>query len=88
VLAQASRSPKQAQLRRLVAGCEVAPLQEVDAHRVGDLLARARTSDVVDATVVDLAAARRADIVTADPKDIRKLVTAHPRGREIRVLVV
>ena len=88
VLAQASRSPRQVQLRRLVAGCEVVPLLEADAHRVGELLARAKTSDVMDASVVELAARRAADVVTSDPKDIRRLVAAHPGARAIRVVAV
>ena len=33
IVAQASRSPKQVQLRRLLRGCEVVPLDEAGAHR-------------------------------------------------------
>ena len=76
VVAQASRSPAQAQLRRLLRGCEVIPLGEADAHRAGALLAKSRTSDVVDASLVALAIHDRADIVTDDPGDIRHLVSA------------
>ena len=39
VVAQVSRSPQQAQLRRFLAGCTVEPLGENDAHAAGRLLA-------------------------------------------------
>ncbi len=76
VLAQSSRSPKQAQLRRLLAGCEVVAFDEVDAHRAGALLAASKTRDVVDAAVVTVAIDRKADIRTGDGPDIRRLVSA------------
>jgi predicted nucleic acid-binding protein len=76
VLAQVSRSPKQAQLRRLLAGCEVVELDEAGAHAVGRLLASSKTDDVVDATVVELAIRQRADVVTRDERDIVRLASA------------
>lgn len=76
VLAQVSRSPRQAQLRRLLAGCEVVPLAETTAHQAGSLLAKTKTRDVVDASVVALAVERRADVVTDDVEDIQRLVDA------------
>jgi hypothetical protein len=48
VVAQASRSPKQVQLRRLLQGCEVVPFHDAAAHAAGALLGKARTSDVID----------------------------------------
>lgn len=48
VVAQVSRSPSQAQLRRLLRGCDVIYLDEDTAHRVGQILARAGTADIVD----------------------------------------
>lgn len=66
VVAQASRSSKQAQMRRLLRGCEIVPFSESDAHRAGALLGKSRTNDVVDASVVVLAIARSADIVSDD----------------------
>ena len=74
VVTQASRSPAQAQLRRLLRGCEVVPLTERRAHAAGELLGRAASADVVDAAVAQLAAERRADIVTGDQADIRRLL--------------
>ncbi len=76
VVAQASRSPKQAQMRRLLRGCEIVPLEEAQAHRAGALLGKARTADVVDASVVALAVARGADIVSGDLQDLKRLVAA------------
>jgi hypothetical protein len=76
VVAQTSRSPKQVQLRRLLRGCEVVALGEADAHRAGELLAKSRTTDVVDAAVVVLALQRGADIQTGDAEDVRRLAGA------------
>jgi hypothetical protein len=76
VLAQVSRSPRQAQLRRLLRGCEVVALDESTAHSVGRLLGRSGTSDIVDATVVTLAIAKQAEIVTSDRDDVSHLVDA------------
>lgn len=76
VVAQASRSSKQVQMRRLLRGCEVVPFDEVEAHRAGALLAKSRTHDVVDAAVVVLAIRRHADIASADGDDIGRLLSA------------
>jgi hypothetical protein len=76
VVAQVSRSPSQVQLRRLLRGCEVVPLTEAMAHAAGQLLGRARSADVVDAVVVQVAVGRRADVVTGDRGDIIRLIEA------------
>ena len=76
VVAQVIRSPRQAQLRRLLRGCEVLALDEPMAHAVGRLLGRAGTSEVVDATVVTLAITKQAQIVTSDRDDVSQLVDA------------
>jgi hypothetical protein len=76
IVAQASRNTQQVQLRRLLRGCEVVPFEETDAHRVGALLGKSRTADVVDAAVVELAIRRHADIVTGDSPDIVRLLSA------------
>lgn len=86
VLAQVSRSPKQAPLRRLLAGCEVVPFEEMNAHAVGKLLAASKTNDVVDGAVIELAVRRSADVVTGDVRDLTKLVEA-ARAR-IRLLEI
>jgi predicted nucleic acid-binding protein len=74
VVTQVSRSPAQAQLRRLLRGCEVVPLTEHRAHAAGQLLGRSGSADVVDASVAQLASELRADVVTGDPADIRRLL--------------
>ncbi len=74
VVAQVSRSPKQAQLRRFLIGCVVVPLGEPEAHEAGRLLGKSRTSDVVDAVVVATAVRQNAVIVTGDVEDIQRLV--------------
>ena len=76
VVAQISRSPRQAQLRRLLRGCEVLALDEPTAHAVGQLLGRSGTADIVDATVVVVAIAQQAEIVTADRNDISHLAAS------------
>jgi predicted nucleic acid-binding protein len=75
VVAQASRSPKQAQLRRLLRGCEVVPFDEATAHEAGALLGKTRTNDVVDASLAVLSIRNGADIVSDDADDIRRLLS-------------
>ena len=76
VVAQVSRSSRQVQLRRLLAGCDTIPLDEAVAHRAGALLAMSHTTDIVDASVVALAELYAASILTSDANDIACLVTA------------
>ena len=50
VVAQCWRgTPRQAQLARLLAGCEVETLDDTRARATGILASRARTTDIVDA---------------------------------------
>jgi predicted nucleic acid-binding protein len=86
VIAQVSRSPQQAQLRRFLTGCAVVPLGESEAHEAGRLLGKTRTADVVDAVVVMVALRQHAIILTSDPDDIQRLVRAS--GREIAVVAI
>ncbi len=79
VVAQVSRSPRQAQLRRFLTGCIVASLGETEAHEAGRLLGITKTSDIVDAVVVMTALRRDATILTSDAKDIERLVRASRR---------
>jgi hypothetical protein len=83
VVAQVSRSSRQVQLRRFLRGCDVVPFDEASAHRVGALLAKSGTADVADASVVELAARTSGEILTTDPHDIERLVTA--AGKRIPV---
>ena len=86
VVAQVSRSPQQAQLRRFLTGCVVAPLGETEAHEAGRLLSLTKTADVVDAVVVTTALRQRATILTSDPDDIERLVVAS--GRPISIVAI
>ena len=86
VVAQVSRSPQQAQLRRFLAGCSVVPLGENEAHEAGRLLAMTRTADVVDAVVVTIALRNKAVILTGAPVDMERLVRTS--GREAVVIKV
>ena len=86
VIAQVSRSPQQAQLRRFLTGCEVVPLGESEAHAAGRLLGMTGTTDVVDAAVVTVALRNNAVILTSDTHDIKRLVGAS--GRRVAVVAV
>ena len=85
-VAPVSRSPRQAQLRRFLAGCMVVPLGESEAHQAGRLLAMTVTSEVVDAVVVTVALRNKAVILTGDREDMERLVRAS--GREAAVVAV
>ena len=72
VVAQVWRGgSRQAILARFLVGCSVEPLDDRQARRVGPLAARASTTDVVDATVVEGALRRRDVVITSDPDDLR-----------------
>jgi hypothetical protein len=66
---------RQVLVARLLAGVEVAPIDDNLGRRAGMLLARAGRSDAVDASVVCLAADGD-DILTSDPGDLRLLADA------------
>jgi predicted nucleic acid-binding protein len=76
VVAQASRSPQQVQMRRFLRGCEITGFAEADAHQAGALLGRSRTTDVVDASVAALAVQHQADVISDDSSDIVRLLRA------------
>jgi predicted nucleic acid-binding protein len=73
-LAEAWRGgARQAGLSRLLLMCDVEPMTEEQARRVGVLAGNARHDDVVDVTVVE-GAIRRADaVVTSDEDHIRRI---------------
>lgn len=73
VVAQVSRSGRQAQLRRFLRGCEVAAFTPAHAHEVGALLGAAGATDVVDAHVVLVAGAVGAAVLTSDEADLSPL---------------
>ena len=74
VVGQAWRDGRrQVQLARALAGCRADSVGLDTSKASGMLCGRAGTADVVDATVVVMAAAVRAIIWTSDPEDIRAL---------------
>lgn len=66
---------RQARLALLLAGTEVAPLDDALGRRAGALLARARKADVVDAALA-LLATDGDTLLSSDPGDLRALVDA------------
>jgi predicted nucleic acid-binding protein len=76
VLAQAWRGGPQHGLSLMLKGCLILPTDEHLARAAGTARAQARTSDVVDALVVVVAAALNATIVTSDPDDLHQLADA------------
>lgn len=77
VVAQVWRggSGRQVQIARLLAGVDVRPLDEELGKKAGVLLGRSRTSDVLDAALVHLAADGD-EILTSDTEDLRALAEA------------
>jgi hypothetical protein len=66
---------RQVQVARLLAGTDVAAIDDSMGRRAGMLLARSGSSDAIDAAVVCLAADGD-DILTSDPGDLRALAEA------------
>lgn len=66
---------RQVQLTRMLkeSNVSIMPLTAADAVEIGRMLARAGTSDVVDAHVVLCAERQGYTIVTTDPDDISRL---------------
>jgi len=78
VVAQVSRSPRQAQLRRMLRGCDIVGFAKDDSHAVGALVGQASTSDVVDAHLAIVASRRQDTILTSDVEDLRDLADQLP----------
>ena len=66
---------RQARLAALLPGVEILPLDAALGRRAGALLARTRTSDVIDAALA-LLAQDGDELLTSEPTDLRKLVAA------------
>jgi hypothetical protein len=73
----------QAGVARLLRGVDVRPVDEQMGRDAGALLAKARTDDPIDATVVLVA--RSGDrILTSDPDDIGRLASSS--GKRLAIL--
>jgi hypothetical protein len=66
---------RQVSVARLLAGVDIAALDDGLGRRAGTLLARSGLADAIDAAVVSLAADGD-DILTSDPGDLRALAQA------------
>ncbi len=77
VLAQAWRgTARQAQLARLVVGCDVEFLDDIRAKATGTIAGRARVIDIVDACVVEGAVRRNDLVITSDAGDLHAIASA------------
>lgn len=77
VLAEAWRGgARQASLSRLLSMCDVEPMTEERARRVGVLAGKAAHDDVVDVTVVEGAIRRHDAVVTSNEDHIRRIAAA------------
>jgi hypothetical protein len=85
VLAKAWRKNTPA-IVHLVQACVIEPLDSACAKEIGLLLAGSGTSDIIDAMVVLGAVARRDTIVTTDPEDMERLLTA--AGAKLPLILV
>jgi hypothetical protein len=74
---------RQARLARFLVGCNVERLDGDQARRVGELLAKAARTDVVDATVVEGALRRNDVVVSSDADDLHLLAGAVHRQLEV-----
>jgi hypothetical protein len=84
VLAQAWRGgARQASLARLLRLCDVEPMSEELAKRVGALVSESGHDDIVDVTVVEGAIRRGDAVVTSDVRHIHKIAQA--AGNPLRI---
>ncbi|MGH9306383.1 MAG: hypothetical protein ACRD0I_05800 [Acidimicrobiales bacterium] len=84
VVAQAWRGgSRQARLSRFLLGCNVERLDDGQARRVGELLAKAALSDIVDGTVVEGALRRNDLVISLDLGDLGSLAGALHRHLEV-----
>lgn len=77
VLAEAWRGgARQASLSRLLAMCDIEPMSEEQARKVGVLAAKATHNDIVDVTVVEGAIRRHDAVITSNEDHIRLIADA------------
>jgi hypothetical protein len=77
VVAQCWRgTPRQALLARVLAGCHVEPLDDIQARATGTLASCADTTDIVDACVVEGALRRRDLVISSDAGDLAAIAAA------------
>ena len=74
---------RQPLLSRLLTGCDTEALDDTRARATGALAARAATTAIVDACVVEGALRRRDLIISSDPGDLHAIAAAISRRLEI-----
>jgi hypothetical protein len=75
-LAEVWRGKSSARLAQALHGCLVDPLDGSSAKLAGELCAKTKTDDIVDASIVVGAAKRRHAILTYDTADLKPLADA------------
>lgn len=80
VVAQVSRSGRQAQLRRFLRGCEVRPFAVEEAHQIGALAGKSKSSDVIDVHIVAVAHRLGRPVLTSVEDDLNPIADALPGG--------
>ena len=78
-----ARRRPQALLARLLAGCDVETLDDDQARSVSSLAARAATTDIVDACVVEGAMRRHDLVVSSDEADLQAIAAAVSHRLEV-----
>jgi hypothetical protein len=86
VLGQGWRGGPQAQMSRLLVGCRIEVLDEARARSAGAAYRASGSADIVDASVVVGAAARRDLVVTSDPADLSVMSAALRLKLEIEAI--
>jgi hypothetical protein len=76
------RGPRETLLVKALAGTDIRPLDDRLGRAAGELLARSKRRDVIDAALVCLASDGD-DILTSDPDDIEPLALASGRHVEL-----
>lgn len=75
VVAQVSRSGRQAQLRRFLRGCQLVSFGAEEANEVGALAGRCGVDDVIDVHVVTVANRVGASVMTSDAQDLSRVAS-------------
>jgi len=76
VLAEAWRGGPQHQVSRLLKGCRVESMNELQARAVGTLIGQSGLVDIVDVAVVEGAARREDAVVTSNRGHIKQVADA------------
>lgn len=76
VLAEAWRGGPQHQISRLLKGCRIESMNEIQARVVGTLIGRSGLVDIVDVAVVEGAGRRRDAVVTSNRTHIEQVADA------------